>query len=292
MNNVCSEFVPGLIFVLFNPSDDELQKIIQYCHVYPFVCVVDNSEKPVLDFNNTSAHYIHNRNRGGIAGAFNRGFDYFIKCGKVMRVYLFDQDSIIPSFFFEKMSSFMFEHGCHVACPSFFDVNSRSYGSFIKMDKYWYHHSNDGRTHFCISSGTCISVMVYVELGGFNENLVIDHVDTEFCLKALMSGVDIFFNELVVLEHSIGNRESRRFLGLTIKPNHHSAIRKYYIVRNGTYLSLKYFHRYKSFFIINVMRVFHEYLSVLLFEKNKLNKLFLMTKGIFHALIGRLGLYQ
>jgi len=279
-----------VIVVWFNPKKEHIDNIISLNEACDFVCVVDNSyqsnEKLLVS---SSVKYIHNRNQGGIAGAFNRGFDYFISKFEEPMIYSFDQDTVVPANFFEEMAHFIKDKNAKIACPNFFDINAKTHGKFVKMSDWGFFESDDDTTHFCISSGMFISKETYKLLGGFNEELVIDHVDTEFALKAYENGIKIFYNKNVCLNHAIGEREKRKFLGVTIKPNHHSKVRKYYIARNGTYLAFKYIKQCKAYFVLNVARMIHEYLSVILYENDKLRKISAMNKGLFDAVRGRLG---
>lgn len=283
----------GVVVVWFNPNAEHVGNLILLLKQHKYICVVDNSvdANTKLIPSSTEINYIHNGNKGGIAGAFNRGFDYFYSENIASYVYTFDQDTKVPDNYFLDMDSFILTNKASIACPSFFDINAKTFGKFVKMKKLTFHESNDKTTHFCISSGMSISIKTYLLLNGFNEDLIIDHVDTEFALKAYTSNISISFNRDVVLEHAIGEREKKNFLGVTIKPNHHSAVRKYYISRNGTYLALKYFNNAKSYFVLNVFRMIHEYLSVILYENQKVDKIKAMNRGLVDAIKGKLGKY-
>ncbi len=282
----------GIIIVWFSPSKEHLNNLDLILEQTKNVVIVDNSQVNNAHFLvDRNVNYISNKNIGGIAGAFNRGFDFFLQDDSIEYIYTFDQDTKIPCDYFVHMESFIRKNKAKIACPSFFDINSKTYGKFVKMSKFSFHETTDQTTHFCISSGMCISKSVYMDLNGFDENLIIDHVDTDFALKAYEKNIDIYVNSDVVLEHAIGEREKRNFLGVTIKPNHHSKVRKYYISRNGTYLAIKYFKLTKSYFILNVFRMIHEYMSVIFYEKDKYSKFRAMNKGILDAVKGNLGSY-
>ncbi|WP_194091038.1 glycosyltransferase [Vibrio hibernica] len=277
----------GVIYVLYYPNQYQVKEILKTTKFNGSVCVVDNT--PVNNNNSNyfdnypDVKYIDNKNSGGIAGAFNLGFQYFISISCNM-VFTFDQDSIIPDRYFSEMLNYYDKYNAKILCPNFYDTNSNTFGKFVKLTKFGYAESNDNTTHFCISSGMLIDIATYIELGGFDEGLIIDHVDTDFALKALCENVKIYFCKEVIMEHQIGNRSKHEFLGVTLKPNHHNKLRKYYIVRNGTYLSFKYFSKYKGYFFLNVNRVIHEFLCVILYEKDKLAKVFYMAKAILASI--------
>jgi rhamnosyltransferase len=135
------------------------------------------------------------------------------------------------------------------------------------------------------------SKKAWENIGRCNEDYIIDHVDTDFCMRALDKDYKIYVNYDICLKHAIGKRTTHNFLGVTIKPNHHNYIRKYYIVRNGTHLAFKYFLEYPSYFYLNILRVAHEFVCVLFYEKNKIKKTLSMLKGLCHSMYGKLGSY-
>ena len=281
----------GVVIVWFNPSSEHFDNLEAHIKQCEYVCVVDNSAERYHITLNSNVHYIHNSNVGGIAGAFNRGGDWLIENG-VDYFYTFDQDSVVPDDFYERMNEFTLNNNASISCPNFYDVNSKTYGKFVKLSKFYFSITDDNRTHFCISSGMCIKSSAFIGLKKFDESLVIDHVDTDFLLKALNSNLDVFYNKDVVLNHQIGKRYSRNFLGVNFKPNNHNHIRKYYIVRNGVYLSIKYFKEQKGYFILNLMRITHELICTVLYEENKKVKIFSMLKGLKDAFKGKLGAYE
>ncbi|WP_421856287.1 glycosyltransferase [Marinomonas sp.] len=281
----------GVVIVWFNPSSEHLDNLKSHIKQCECICVVDNSLNKYLLPLESNIHYIHNSNVGGIAGAFNRGADWLIK-NNVDYFYTFDQDSVVPDDFYEEMTQFTLSNNASISCPNFYDVNSKTYGKFVKMSKFYFSDTDDNKTHFCISSGMCIKSSVFIDLNKFDERFVIDHVDTEFLLKAVDSNIDVFYNKNVLLNHQIGERDLYDFLGVNLKPNHHNHIRKYYISRNGTYLSFKYFKKYKGYFVLNFMRIIHELICTVLYEENKMVKIYSIFKGLKDAVKGKLGAYK
>lgn len=284
----------GVVIVWYNPTQEQVNNTFRLSNVEKLkVCVVDNSKNKYSDtrFNSNSAtiSYIHNGNKGGIAGAFNRGIDSFIVDESISLYFTMDQDSDFQPSYYQEMSAFMIKNNADIACPNFYDRNSKTYGTFVNLTPYFYKIVNGGTSVFCISSGMGISAEAWQHVGPFDENLIIDHVDTDFCLKAYEKHIEIKVNYEQCLNHAIGEREKYYFLGICFKPNHHSYIRKYYIVRNGTYLAFKYFKVTKGYFNLNVLRVIHEVACVVLYEKDKIKKLKFMALGLFDGLRGNLG---
>ncbi|WJV61924.1 glycosyltransferase [Pectobacteriaceae bacterium C52] len=286
----------GIVVVWYKPTLEQINNMKNIVGNNQFkICIVDNTPDVdnVFYFNellaNGNNYYIYNGNKGGIAGGFNRGAEKLFEDSDVDYFFTMDQDSSLISDFFLGMYSFCKEKKSEISCPNFYDRNAKVYGSFVLLTPYFYKISTDGTTNFCISSGMCISRRAWELVGPFDESLIIDHVDTAFALKALVFGFIIKVNYDECLNHAIGEREVHKLFGITVKPNHHNYIRKYYIVRNGFYLSFKYFKEAKGYFNLNVLRVMHEFVSVIFYEKDKIRKIKYMLKGLLDAVRGKLG---
>lgn len=98
-----------------------------------------------------------------------------------------------------------------------------------------------------MQSGTLVPVSTLDALGGFDEGLVIDGVDSEYTARVNAAGLAVIVGEGCVLEHQLGRREPAVFFGrpLTVAGreityNYHSPTRVYYIARNGTAITLRY----------------------------------------------------
>ncbi|TQN55424.1 glycosyltransferase family 2 protein [Raoultella planticola] len=278
----------GVVIVLFNPSDANIKHLESLASSGITLAVVDNSPS----FNNIEGDnilYIHNKNVGGIAGALNKGINTLLRKGYDF-FYTFDQDSIFDSSYFDKMNLFKANEKAEIVCPDFYDINAKTHGMFIHLDRWGYHDVRGGKTaSFAITSGMGISKNAWEVIGEFNEDYFIDHVDSEYCLRASNCGINIYVNYDVCIEHEIGKREKHKFLGVTLKPNNHNYIRKYYIVRNGTHCAIKMLRKSPSFFNLNLLRVIHEFLCVILYEQEKIKKLKFMFRGLRDATTGRLG---
>lgn len=77
------------------------------------------------------------------------------------------------------------------------------------------------------------SVSVLDDIGTMNEDFFIDYVDTEWCLRALGHGYEIYADTNVCMKHTIGDNNIKF---LVWKLPVHSALRRYYRMRNMYYL--------------------------------------------------------
>lgn len=93
---------------------------------------------------------------------------------------------------------------------------------FIDVD-YW------------ITSGNFLSLEIFQEIGGFNEELFIDYVDTEFCQRVRRVGKAICYLPGYALDHEIGNPIQFSLFGKTYQAMNHSPVRYFYRYRNCVY---------------------------------------------------------
>jgi rhamnosyltransferase len=89
---------------------------------------------------------------------------------------------------------------------------------------------------FVISSGSLIPMGALDEIGLIDEDLFIDHVDTEWCLRALSKGFKLFGIPSAQMFHSLGNKRKRIWVLRWRNVPYHSPFRYYYMLRNGVLL--------------------------------------------------------
>lgn len=92
------------------------------------------------------------------------------------------------------------------------------------------------RTDFLISSGTLIPISVLEAVGGMDEGLFVDYVDTEWSLRAAARGFHLYGAPAAVMRHTIGDRVRR--IG-PLRIHEYSPLRLYYNLRNRVLLSRK-----------------------------------------------------
>lgn len=235
----------------------------------------------------------------GIAAALNKGFEQ-AKARGFAFVLTLDQDSQLPPNYVQQMLEFYYKRKAEglpvgMVAPDFLDVNAHTRARFSRLGKWGMEtitcSGNTGwlDSSFAITSGSIFPVEVFEKVGIFREDFFIDHVDSEYCLRLVRSRYKILINCAVSIEHSIGNRSVHKFLGLTVKPNHHKPVRRYYIARNGVYTAKQYFSTFPSYTWLTFMRLVHEFLSIVLYEQDRAAKLRMFAIGLMHGWLGRMG---
>ncbi len=87
-----------------------------------------------------------------------------------------------------------------------------------------------------IASGTLIPMAALDAVGGMAENLFIDKVDTEWCLRARAGGLHLIGAPRALLHHRLGEGAVRIWFGRWRELRLHQPFRYYYMVRNGLLL--------------------------------------------------------
>lgn len=140
-----------------------------------------------------------------------------------------------------------------------------------------------------ITSGSMIEVETWRRLGGFDDELFIDCIDTDYCLRVVRSGRRIAVAAQAVLLHRLGARQSRRFLGWVVRPTHHAAFRHYYMARNRVIALRRHALAVPHWASFDLCFALYNGLRVLAFEHRKGAKLLAMILGTWDGILGRKG---
>lgn len=237
----------AIVIVTFNPDIKKMQSLVSVLkdkcsHIY----IIDNNSGnslALLQFfeDQLNATLILNNLNLGIAAAQNKGIKASIESGYKFTL-LFDQDSLPEDTFISNLikgfySLDNFERVSAVG-PKLFDSRYKFNYSFIILDSIGrrekYTPNNDEKEPVevtcLIASGMLINNNCLNAVGLMNEDLFIDYVDTEWCLRCKSFGYSLFLIPQAKLEHEIGD-SSIKFFKYRIPV--HSPWRRYYRVRNG-----------------------------------------------------------
>ncbi|WGS52456.1 glycosyltransferase family 2 protein [Paraburkholderia sp. D15] len=295
----------GALIVLFHPSDAQLARAVALrdaCDAgdaCDHLLVVDNSPQPdaraAALLKEAGIAVLHHGNRHGIAGAFNCGLQALFEQG-ADAVALFDQDSETPADYFPVMRARCSSIGRHAYLlgPRIFDENDQRFLPELATSGLAVERLNVSagvalqRCAFLISSGCVISREAFAALGRFDESLFIDHVDTEYCLRALWRNVPLYVVPTLVLSHRIGARRRHRFGPFELTTMNHPAFRRYYSARNAMQLALQYGLRLPVAVVPNLLTVW-QIVQIVLAERNKRIKLTAIALGVWDGLFANMG---
>jgi GT2 family glycosyltransferase len=295
--------VPGTLVVLFNPTEKHVANLLRLRQLCAHLIAIDNSlhfdSQLHARIESAGIEIMANFNRGGVAGAYNRGLERLSENGAQL-LLIFDQDSEVADDYFTLMleACGKIDSPYFLVGPKILDVNVNRYMPAHVVAKFGFRPvsliDRDCGLLPCssiISSGSAMSTETYRRLGPFMEDYVIDQVDTEFCFRAVCQGISIYINTALTLKHQISNRIDHRILFLKLIEWNMAPLRQYYSARNCIHVFRRYGMQFPVLILINIITI-QQILSITLFERDKSRKFLAMLAGIIDGLRSRYGSFE
>lgn len=133
-------------------------------------------------------------------------------------------------------------------------------------------------------SGTLVRVALFQELGGLDEALFIDHVDTEWAFRVLARGYSLWGIPNAVFDHRMGNASRRIWcFGWRLWPDR-SPQRHYYLFRNAVILMRRSYVP-RVWKVWAVAKLIITVVVTLVLGPGRTNQFRQMVKGAFQALL-------
>ncbi len=298
------------VVVTYHPDKQILKRLIKLlCYQVDMVLVVDNTPKvddsvfiSLNDKNITNSNLFIVRlgENFGIATAINIGINVALK-EHYTHILLSDQDSIPSEGMISallKAESEILATGIKVGAvgPVYLDtVTGLRFPFQVQEPKHLFysrkHANNETPNIFTISlitSGTLINTEALQIIGGMREDFFIDHVDVEWCHRAIAKGYAIIGTAYTQMHHHMGEQCLKFWYFGWHTTNGYGPIRLYYRFRNFTYLlRLSYIPIFwkirASWFWLGI------FYAHLFFAPSGIRNLKAMLIGILHGLIGKMG---
>lgn len=298
------------VIVTYYPDQRTLTHLINLlCSQTNMVLVVDNTPKAddsVFIFlndkliTNSNLFFVRLGENLGIATALNIGINVALK-ERYSHILLSDQDSI-PSeemiFGLLKAETEISATGVKVGAvgPVYFDtITGLRFPFQVQEPKHLFYSRKQASdetpnisTLSLITSGTLINTGALQRIGGMREDFFIDHVDVEWCHRAIAKGYTIIGTSYAKMHHHMGDQCLRFWYFGWHTTNGYGSIRLYYRFRNFTYLlRLSYIPTLwkirASWFWLGI------FYAHLFFAPNRIKNLKAMLIGFLHGLIGKMG---
>ena len=292
-NNLCS------IIVTFQTKINEFSDILEgHLDNFTRIIIVNNSHEIDLScFQSSRITLINNLDNIGLAAAINIGILEAKKQGFNM-VALFDQDTVLPRNF----SKDMLQHIYHfrgdkpvaVYSPIFHNHVTNEISKHISFKPFRLIRRGPvskktfALPTYVITSGSMIPINILDRVGLMREELFIDFVDIEWCLRARRFGLDVVSFNNVMINHHLGD------YAISIMGHHypiHSPLRMYYFFRNAIYL-----YRLReidwNWRLVDSARNLFRFLFYMLFVKDRPTYFKFIIKGYYHGLIKRMGKFE
>lgn len=259
--------------ILYHPTDADLTNISTYLDDVDRLFVVDNTEGE----NNASRlpasdkiKYIWKNENLGVAAALNLAATLAEKEGYTW-LLTNDQDTsfragVLPAL----------KHHAATVDNSLIAIVAPWHKTKLKSRRP---RKNPDYPHDVMTSGNLLNLAIWEKLGGFDEDLFIDGVDLEYCIRLKKFGYKIFRDNSLEIDHNLGDLFYGRVRQFVFLCTNHPPIRRYYMMRNAHYLLDRYRDFDLSYCIELCAAQKRNMIGVLLFEKNKFAKIKMYLRG-------------
>jgi rhamnosyltransferase len=283
--NICA------IIVTFHPTLEHLDNLMKVRQQVSRLVVVDNGSPSTTlaafrtVSKTTDFHLIENGENLGVAAAFNIGIRWAESQG-CNWIICFDQDSTVSDGLIATMFS-AFDADADrdrigTLAPIYIDKRS---GHEMPVER-----SREGQILTVSTSGSMIPTWVFLRCGYFREDFFIDQIDYEFCLRIIAAGYKVVQCNEARLVHSLGERKDYAFGNKhVLTSTHHSAKRRYYIIRNRVVLLRLYWKEFPGYCFNLFALTLKDTIKILLVEREKFEKLWNSYRGFADGLLGRMG---
>lgn len=289
LSDICS------VIVTFQTKISSFTEILKkHQENFHQVIIVNNTPKIDLSqFQSKQVKVINNPGNIGLSAALNVGINEAKKQGAEM-VALFDQDTELPLNFIKQMLHFINQYQCdkpvavyspifhnHVIDETSKHINFKPFRLIrgqVDADDYAY-------PHYVITSGSIIPIEVFDEIGLMLEELFIDFVDIEWCLRARRHGYQVVTINKVMVDHYLGD------YAISFRGNHypiHSPLRMYYYFRNAMYLYRLHEIESNWKFVDGARNIFR-FIFYMMFVKDRPTYFKYIIKGYYHGFIKKMG---
>lgn len=279
-NDICA------IIVVYNGYDclrTTVESII--IQVGGIVLIDNNSDEETLNLINNLAyehialHVIYNNDNLGIAAALNQGVNY-AKTNGFQFILTLDQDSTSSSNMIEEMLKVYEELGNDSLvslCPNvIYDctdgVLTNEGGKMSWRPRL-----------VTISSGHLLNIKLFNSVGDYNEDLFIDSVDFDYCLRIQLAEGRVIECNSALLYQQLGYTQQLSILGYKIGISLHKPTRYYYMLRNHVYVMKSYFRKFPLFCTKKQIGMMLEVCKAILFHSERVKTIGLMSLGVKHA---------
>jgi rhamnosyltransferase len=281
---VPSERVAAVV-VLYHPGPEVVENIRTWADQVAELYAIDNSEAPEAGITESlgtlqNMTYLPMGENRGVAAALNAGAELAVAAGYDFLLTM-DQDSrAMPEMVEQMLCCMSLEAGENIGIIAPFHVTRGR----VFVDKSA--PCEDVMTP--MTSGSLLNLRAYRVAGPFRDDLFIDFVDNEYCLRLRKSGFSVFRANRAILYHRVG--DTRKY-GPFVATNH-PPLRRYYKTRNRFLVNRLYRRDFPGHCLFDRVRLAKEVVSILFFEREKTAKFRMMWRGYIDYRHGRFGKYE
>ncbi len=141
-------------------------------------------------------------------------------------------------------------------------------------------NENFQKISIAINSGGILNLKAFLKAGKFREDYFLDRIDFEYSLRLRKQGYELLRYNGSRLHHKLGSLKVYNFLLFKIRVTNHHPTRHYYMTKNAINIIKNYFKFFPSHCLYEIKSVIFDFCKVILFEKDKFEKIKMIFKGI------------
>jgi rhamnosyltransferase len=281
------------VLVVYHPDSDPAAVLAKLRGSVALTVVADNSERGHLGLSQAATSptciRLHTRNEGGLAGAYNRAIEHLAaEHPRITHVVFLDEDSDVSGLGRLLAETPVIEllnrPDTAAVAPAYVDRATGLRGKYIELRRWRLRYlprvfQGLRQVAFVINSMSVWRMDALRRIGPFNEGLEVDHVDTEYCLRARQAGLRVHVHGSHEFLHSIGARRRFTVFGREMQAGGHAPSRRYLIGRNTAWLCRRYVWHEPAFAFLCLSRLAYEALGIGLAEDRRLAKLWALLRG-------------
>jgi rhamnosyltransferase len=266
--------------ILYRPTDAVYAHIQSYCYEIARLYVVDNTERE--HYNHQLFHelsklegiqYISNFENQGIAHALNQAIN-IAQEEEYEFILTMDQDGALEKNYITSLLRIVQESNLDIATVGIIAPFHSVHGDIINKER-----QEIADKIAVMTSGNLLNLHAVKQIGGFFEDLFIDRVDHEYCLRLRMNNYRVIQVNSVVFDHPQGRMSKHFLFNRAYYTTNYSPNRRYYITRNALYVIKKYGRIFPEYVKWERDIFLSDLKNIILFEKDKIDKLKMILRG-------------
>lgn len=288
MTGICA------VIVTYHPSEALIDVVAAASPQVDEILIVDNSLKNDSQeifqevTKNNKVTLVRNYQNLGIASALNRGVHWAL-AKKYSWILTLDQDSIIDSqmvqIMMDSYNAAPERENIGILAPVHYDRNTGYKSKYLRKLKGPYTHKD-----IVMTSGNLIPAKTFEKVGFYDDDLFIEYVDHDFCLKVKKAGFKTCLVSKAKMAHQLGSIRKHRLLATSFFSHNYLPVRRYYRARNRLILYRRHFHL--GWILQDQEFAIKDMIKILLVEDLKWQKVKSTILGTIDGLLGRMGSFD
>lgn len=280
------------VIVTYDPTAELAVNVASALKQSKQVFIIDNGSSRGLEYLSKlpqipELQIIRNEFNLGIATALNQGVKKALAAGADW-VMTLDQDTLLSEGAVSQMGAAYEQHPqkekIGIIAPSHFDQSTGFQSRSIQALPGPYTPQD-----IVMASGNLIPKATFEKIGYYDDDLFIDYVDHDFCLRVRKAGLEIIMVKDAQMAHSLGAIRQHKLGPLVFFSHNYSPTRRYYQARNRLILYRRHFG---SWLFQDQEFAIKDMIKILLVENQKWQKVKATVLGTIDGLLSRMGNFE